>query len=78
MLLGFVVESVPMNFELLGKTKIRDMSHDEIRGLVDALQSDVFTRHPEKTQTALNTIQFVMEALELENHLDQQQQDFED
>ena len=67
-----------MNFELLGKTKIRDMSPDEIRGLVDALQADVFTKNLEKTQTALNTIQFVIEALELENHLNGQESEYED
>ena len=67
-----------MNLELLGKTKIRDMSADEIRGLVDALQADVFKQAEDQTQRALNTIQFVMEALELENHLNEQMQDFED
>lgn len=64
-----------MNFELLGKTKIRDMSASEIRGLVDALQADVFTKNVDKSQNALNTIQFVMEALELENHLEGQDDD---
>ena len=66
-----------MNFDILGKTKIRDLSHDEIRGVVDSLQADVFSKNPEKTQRALNTIQFVMEALELEAYLDGQMQDFE-
>jgi hypothetical protein len=68
-----------MNFALLGKTKIRDMSPDEVRGIVDALQADIFTLNPEKSQVALNTIQFVMEALELENHLQgQENQEYED
>jgi hypothetical protein len=60
-----------MNFELLGKTKIRDMSASEIRSVVDALQTDVFTKDAAKSQNALNTIQFVMEALELEQHLNE-------
>jgi hypothetical protein len=58
-----------MNFEILGKTNIRDMSPSEIRGIVDALQKDVFTKNTEKTQTALNAIQFIMDALELEEYL---------
>ena len=67
-----------MNFALLGKTKIRDMTPGEIKGVIDALQADVFTRDPVKTQAALHTIQFIMEALELEAHLNEQMQDFED
>jgi len=67
-----------MKFELLGKTKIRDMSPSEIRGIVDALQADVFTKNSEKSQVAPNTIQFVMEALELENHLNEISGDYED
>jgi hypothetical protein len=67
-----------MNFALLAKTKIRDMSPAEIRGIIDALQADVFTGNIEKTQVALNTIQFVMEAIELENHLQEISSDFED
>jgi hypothetical protein len=64
-----------MNFALLGKTKIREMSPSDIRGIIDALQADIFTQDTAKAQTALNTIQFIMDALELEEYLHGHEED---